>query len=370
TGHVKIVTKAYAETINLKPYDLGFLDFQDDFKKWTADYPNFYWVQRINFGALLDFPDEEGNTIAQGDVVGFGVNLLQDNKEIELLNLKEALVEGALPSQPGELLISQSITERLGLEIDDTITLIGSTVSGSMSFTNFQIAGTLKFGVELMDRGGVIADIEDIRKFLDMENGAAEVLGFSKDGTYKQKNIERMKQTFNLKHSTENEFSPVMVSLTDQNGLGRIIQMMDVSFGIMIVVFIFIMGIVLWNSGLMNCIRRYGEIGIRLAMGEEKHHLYNSLLLEAIVLGIISSLIGTALGALVSWYFNIHGMDVGAYNRESTILSENVIYTSLSLKSCLWGFLPGVVSPFLGVVLAGMVIFKRKTSQLFKELES
>ncbi len=75
------------------------------------------------------------------------------------------------------------------------------------------------------------------------------------------------------------------------------------------------------------------------------------------------------MGLLISWYFNVYGLDAGAYNRESTVLSENVIYTSIDLKSCLWGFIPGIASTVLGAMLAGLVIFKRNTATLFKELE-
>ncbi len=160
-----------------------------------------------------------------------------------------------------------------------------------------------------------------------------------------------------------------MLLLTEQNNLGAIIKVMDSSLGIITTIFIFVMAIVLWNSGLMNCIRRYGEIGLRLAMGEQKIQLYWSLIAEAFVIGIIGSFLGTVLGLLISWYFNSHGLEIGAYNRESTVLSENVIYTSIDVKSCLWGFIPGVASTVIGSMLAGLVIFKRKTAKLFKELE-
>lgn len=50
-------------------------------------------------------------------------------------------------------------------------------------------------------------------------------------------------------------------------------------------------------------------------------------------------------------------------------MSENIIYTSIDLKTTLYGFIPGVASTILGAMLAGIAIYKRKTSQLFKELE-
>ncbi len=44
-------------------------------------------------------------------------------------------------------------------------------------------------------------------------------------------------------------------------------------------IFIGAMSIVLWNAGLLGGLRRYGEFGIRLAMGETKPKIYKSLIL-------------------------------------------------------------------------------------------
>ncbi len=370
TGHVKIVTKAYSELINQKPYDLGFLDLGDALKVWEKEYPEFNFVQRINFGALLDVPNEQGETKTQGEVVGYGLDLLNSTLDIENLNLDKALVKGSLIKKAGEILVSDQSFNRLGLKLGDKVTLIGSTVYGSMSFQNFIICGTVNFGFEMLDRGAVIADLSDIRQFLDMSNGCGEILGFLKKGNYSQDKVDKVKTDFNHKYRKEkDDFSPEMLTLTDQNNLGAMLKMMSLSMNIINVVFIVILGIVLWNSGLMNGIRRYGEIGIRLAMGEEKGHVYLSLVGESLIIGITGSLIGVFLGILVNIYFSKYGMDISAYNRESSILVENVIYSSLDFKSCLLGFIPGVVSTLSGSLLAGLVIFKRKTSQLFKELE-
>jgi putative ABC transport system permease protein len=202
-----------------------------------------------------------------------------------------------------------------------------------------------------------------------MENGAAEILGFLKDGKYNKRIANEIHQDFEANFSGTDDFEPTMLLLDAQNNLDAIIRVMDSSLGMITIVFIGIMAIVLWNSGLMNSIRRYGEIGLRLALGEPKKQLYWSIIAESLIIGIIGSVIGTGLGLLISWYFNVYGLDAGAYNRESTVLSENIIYTSIDLKSCLWGFIPGIASTVLGAVLAGLVIFKRNTATLFKELE-
>lgn len=48
--------------------------------------------------------------------------------------------------------------------------------------------------------------------------------------------------------------------------------------------------IVLWNMGIMSGLRRYGEMGIRLAMGETKGQVYQSLILESVIIGTIGTI--------------------------------------------------------------------------------
>jgi putative ABC transport system permease protein len=369
TGHVKIVTKAYNELISQKPYDLGFLDNQEELDVWKTEYPQFDWAERITFGAILDKADSLGNSLSQGQVMGFALDLIGGDLEIRNLRLKETMAKGRLPLAPGEILLSDRTFEAMQLQLGDSLMLLGSTADGSMAFAQVVIIGTVVFGYEALDRGGIIMDLEDARSFLDMPGGSAEVLGFLRSDSYNDKEIKKLTTAFNDKYSTEDEYSPLMLSLSDQNGLGYILWITDFTFLMMSLVFILILGIVLWNSGLMSGIRRYGEFGIRLAIGEEKKHIYRSLILESLCIGTIGSLLGLLLGFFFSYPLSIWGLDMSQYGKTSTMVFENVIRTKLSIGIFITSFIPGICASLLGTALAGTAIYKRQTSQLFKELE-
>ena len=53
-------------------------------------------------------------------------------------------------------------------------------MNSSMTFQNFIVSGTIRFGSAAMDRGALIVDITDAQRMLDMENTTGELLGFSK----------------------------------------------------------------------------------------------------------------------------------------------------------------------------------------------
>jgi len=369
TGHVKIVTRAYNELIDQKPYDLGLINVNEKTETLTSEHPEIHWQSRIYFGGLLDLPDQDGETLSQGEVIGFGVDLFSDSFESELLNLQEALTKGNLPENKGEILISEEVAEKLGISIDDLVTLIGSTMYGSMAMNNFKVTGMVRFGVQAMDRGAVIVDISDVRSFLDMEDSASEILGFLPD--YNEKLTFALSDNFNAKYKDEkDEFSDIMIPLRKQSNMEYMLQTMDQRLGSFIFIFVFIMSLVLWNSGLMNGIRRYGEIGVRLAIGEAKGHIYRSLILESILIGIAATIIGTAIGLGLSYLLQYKGFDVSSFMKNSDIIMGATMKAQVTSVSYYIGFIPGVLASVIGALFSGIGIYKRNTAQLFKELET
>ncbi len=372
SGHVKIMTRAYAENKDQVPNDLALIEVNDLITNLEKDYPTMEFVQRISFGGLLDSPDENGETKKQGIVAGIAVDLISENtKEIERLNLDGALRKGRFPEKSNEVLISDEFAGKLEVGPGDKVTLITSTMYGGMSIQNFVVAGTIEFGVQFMDRSGMIADISGIQNAMDMENACGEILGFLNSPNYDDIEAMNVENTFNDKYSDPNdEFSPVMTRLKNDSIMSGYFEYMDGAVGILITIFVFAMSIVLWNTGLIGGLRRYGEIGVRLAIGEEKGHIYRSMIFESIFIGIIGSFLGTLIGLGFSYWLQEVGIDVGSIMKNSKMMMPSVFRAHITTPAYYLGFIPGLFSVVLGTMLSGIGIYKRKTAQLFKELET
>jgi putative ABC transport system permease protein len=329
------------------------------------------WVERIQFGGLLDVPDENGETRAQGPAAGKAIDLFSaESKEADRMNIKKSIVKGELPEKPGEALISDDFAERFGVNLGDEVTIFGSTMNNAMMFKTFQVSGTISFGISMLDRGAIIVDITDAQLALDMEDATTEILGFFKEGGYDDLLADSVKTEFNKKYSSiEDEFSPQMFKLREQNGLDELLTRADNMSGIMVFIFVLAMSIVLWNTGLLGGLRRYSEYGVRLALGEEKGHIYKTIIYEAILIGLIGSVIGTILGVAMSYYLQEHGLDFSALLKNVNMMMPPVYRSVVTPDLFYIGFLPGLVAMTLGNALAGYAIYKRKTAQLFKELE-
>ena len=64
------------------------------------------------------------------------------------------------------------------------------------------------------------------------------------------------------------------------------------------------------------------------------------------------------------------GIDISSMTQDSTMMMQNVMKAKITTDAYYIGFIPGLIATVLGTALAGIGIYKRKTAQLFKELQA
>ena len=375
TGHVKVMIWAYKEESQQLPNDLAILETDQMVDKLSQKYPDHFWTPRITFGGLLDVPDENGETKAQGPVYALGIDFLSPNsRQIEIWKLERRLVTGRLPENANEVLLGTKLAGRLGLSSGESVTLIGSTMYNAFTTYNFTVVGTFKLNLGPVDRHMMLVDISGARLALDMENAASEILGYTNSLYYEDQAAVAMRTEYNINHKDSTDiFSPIMMALRDANQMGTMVDFSNAAMAIMLVIFLVIVMVVLWNMGLMNGLRRYGEIGMRLAIGESKGQVYRSMIVESVIIGFIGTVIGTAMGLGLTYYMQEVGLDYSEAMESlisTDIIMSNVIYAQVTPELYFIGFIPGILATVLGTMMAGRAIYKREMAQLFKELET
>ena len=432
SGHVKVVTKAYKKESNQLPNDLALFDTKNIIQTLSDMYPDYFWTPRITFGGLLDVPDKNGETKEQAPVFALGIDFFSEkSRQVEIWELEKCLISGRLPKDRDDALVSTKLAKQLGIGSGSSITLIGSTMDNAFTTYNFNVVGTFNLYKGQTDRQMMLVDISGARQALDMEDAASEILGYHNSLYYHDEEAVTIRKHFNITYSDSiaqilrneeskdilsymngwNEintieksklpqqrsnalfdnqmydnseewgelsvedpsiYTPTMVALRDDSQLATMVDFSNVALGVMAGIFLVIVMIVLWNMGLMNGLRRYGEIGLRLAIGESKGQVYRSMISEAVLIGFVGTLIGTIFGISLTYYVQEFGIDYSeAINQLSTtMVMPNVFYAKVTPELYYIGFIPGVLATVLGTMLAGLAIYKREMSQLFKELET
>jgi len=433
TGHEKVVTRAYSEESQLMPNDLALMDVDQLIENLEQEYPDFFWSPRITFAGLLDVPNERGETKAQGPVIAFGIDFLSHkSRQVEIWELERSLVSGKMPENRDDALISSKMANQLNISIGESVTFIGSTMDNAFTTYNFNVSGTFNLRKGQTDKQMMLVDLSGARTALDMDNAASAIFGFTHslyyddekavalrtdyNNTKSESIVQRLRNEqsektlsymngWNMISKKEQEiftkqrtnglndnkmynnaeewgefsiedpgiFSPFMLALRDGNQMGTMVDISGAMLAIMGGIFLVIVMIVLWNMGLMNGLRRYGEIGLRLAMGESKGQVYRSMISEAVIIGLTGTVVGTGIGLAITYYVQENGIDytkgIEALSNSSMVM-PNIFYAQVTPDLFYIGFIPGVLATVLGTMLAGLAIYKREMAQLFKELET
>ncbi len=369
-GHLRVTTRAYAKAGTDATNELALLGVDSILGELHRDFPEVTWTLRTRFGGLIDVPDSTGETRVQSPAAGLAIDLSPGSPERKILRLEQSLASGRLPSAPGEVLLSDDFARRLGLRIGDRLTLISSTMNGSMATYNFILSGTVRFGVSAMDRGAILADIKDIQQALDMPDAADAVFGFLPGTGYDDKLAMRLAAQYNAGRDTTDQYAPTMETMRVASGLGSMFDLIGAATGLIVFIFIVAMAVVLWNAGLMGSLRRYGEIGVRLAIGESKPAVYRSLLAEAFLIGLAGSIVGTLAGLGISLYLQEVGINISGMMPNATVVIDDVLRARITPASVYVGFVPGLLATFFGAAISGLGVYKRQTAMLAKELGS
>ena len=374
SGHIKVVTHAYNLEYQLLPNDLAILESDKLIDNLDKQYQEYMWTPRITFAGLLDVPDNNGETLTQSPVFSLGIDFLSNNStQFEVWNLHDKITKGKVFSNENEILLSEKLAERLNISPGNVVTFIGSTMDGAFSTYNFLVSGIFNLNLGPIDKDMMIVDIKGAEIALDMENAASEILGYKKDLFFNDKETVFMRNEYNIQFSdTTDLYRPFMLALRDSNQMSTIVDFSNVIMFIIMALFLIVVTLVLWNMGIMNGLRRYGEIGMRLAIGETKGHVFKSMIIESLMIGFLGSFFGTIIGISVTSYLEKVGLDyskaIDSLN-SSNFAMPNVFYPQVTPELFYIGFIPGILATVFGTMLAGRAIYSREMAQLFKELE-
>lgn len=375
SGHVKVVTHAYNLEHQLLPNDLALLDANNLVEELENKYKEYTWTPRITFAGLLDVPDKNGETLSQSPVVGLGIDFLSDqSKQLDIWDLDKKIIKGSLFSNKNQILLSEKLSDRLQVYPGDIVTFIGATMYGGFTTYNFTVSGVFDLNLGPVDKDMMLVDFSGAQNILDMKDAASEILGYDNELFFNDNVTVEIRSEFNSQYLDSLDiYRPFMLALRDSNQMGTIVDFSNVIMSIILSLFLIVVTLVLWNMGIMSGLRRYGEIGMRLAIGETKGHVFKSMIAESVIIGFFGSIMGTILGILLTSYLQEVGIDyskaIDSLN-SSNFAMPNIFYPQVTPDLFYIGFIPGILATVFGTMLAGRAIYKREMAQLFKELET
>ena len=354
-GHVKIVDPEYYKRERLLTLDYPVDGFNGEGvgEMITAlegiDHLEMV-VPRLKFGAMVSTEDELVM------MSGWGVN---PEKELAFTKIENYLVEGRMvhPGQP-EVVMGTALLEKIDRRVGDKVTMVYNTAFNSIKGTTFTIVGRIESGIKLLNEVVFYLPLDYAQRLLEMEDQVTELLLVTSD----KKLIPQVQSAVQAMLTTEGDGDRyVALSYRETSDLVAFMDVAQAIYNTIYIFLVFLSCIVVINTMIMIVKERTKEIGMMSALGLENKEILQLFVIEGSFMGVVGSLIGAVVGALVNGYLAKVGFDYRAAlsGMSADVIFDAIIYPVSSLGNTIFAFVLGVI-----VVTISCLIPARRAARL------
>ena len=245
----------------------------------------------------------------------------------EYLRKREEL---AFANAPADIYVGRKLMETLNLELEDRVVLTVSPLGAARpAAAAFTVRGVFHSGMGELDGFYVEIPIREAQKLLKLGDKVTQVAVM----------VDELEVTLDvssalgaaLADDAELEVLPWQEALAE---LYEAIVLDDIGMYMMMAIIFIIVAIGIFNTVLMSVVERTREFGVMLAVGTSHRLLFKIVMAEALVLAVVASIIGLAVGLALHAWMASSGLDMAALYGEdfefAGIVLEGRIYSSLS----------------------------------------
>jgi len=288
--------------------------------------------------------------------------------ETETTPVGDAIDQGQWLSQypaeypaPREVVLGKTLAQQLQVGPGDELVVFLEAADGSLGNDLLQVVGTLETGNTAVDRMTVYMHLEDAR-FLAALDGQAHELAIATSDLLGAREIAGRiadalgADTRGVRDGDGGSENPNDLLVQPwQEILPSIYQMLTISrqSNWMTYLLIYLVAAIgLLNTQRMSALERKREFGVLMAIGMRPRRMFRMILTESLVLGILGGMVGTLLGAGVTWYHATAGLDLSLFTDQGGFTFMGVsftgkIYSHLSVTAAIQPIVVMVLVAFL-----------------------
>lgn len=281
-------------------------------------------------------------------LLSLGVMGIQFDKTIQE---KIFLVEGRYPSynpefpQVREILLRSAFAQINNFKMGDEIVLLSQTATGSTNAMNFTIVGFVDFGVENFNASYSAIPLDLAQRFLFAQGYVTRYLVYVQGG---ESAIPQSLEVFNEYLIASNLEDNIMALPWYETEIMPFLQVKTINVNIMGALFFILGSIVIANTTLMTVLERKKEIGVLRALGMRKGEVRVLFFIESFLIGIIGTIIGIIIGAILTIPFSYWGIEIGEVAKNGgKILGPSEMYFLVTSTGVLTVFIFSIIINFL-----------------------
>jgi putative ABC transport system permease protein len=315
TGHIQIHRLGYqdeqlVELAMGKPEEvLSVIRKLPDIKSYT---------RRVNAQGLIASSDTSRGILIVG---------VDPQSESRVTSLKDRIVAGEYLSDTEErqILIGEKLAKILKVNLGEKIVLMTQAADGSMGADAYRVKGLFATGSQDFDKGMGFIPIKQAQELLALGNRLSEItliLKSTKDVDRVEAEISSQLDSKQYEVLSWKEISPWLL---------QFIELDDASLYIIELIVFMIVALGILNTMLMSILERVREFGLMMAIGTRPQQMVGMVMLEALLLGLVSIVIGIIIGSGITQYFCIYGIDYSRWTEGLSMIPyiDPIMYARL-----------------------------------------
>ncbi|MBU0985460.1 MAG: ABC transporter permease [candidate division Zixibacteria bacterium] len=239
----------------------------------------------------------------------------------------EAVIEGSYlqGNNPRDILIGSKLAEILETRIGARVVLTTAQAhTGDLAQEMFRVSGIYHFNVDAMDRSMVFIRLPQAQTMLGLGDDFHEIAMTFSDGSYGRNKQSPVWQHYSQNGNEAVSWTTILPEIEALFELSKV----GLYVGGLILFAVVSLGIV--NTLFMSLYERMFEFGVLRAVGTRAIAMARLILLEAGALALLSIILGSILGLVLTGLFSHYGIDYTGIEFSGVTFRE-MLYPALTL---------------------------------------
>jgi len=337
-GHVQIHAQGFEQSKRIadsisKPHDITPI-----LQKNTAIQA---WTTRIRVSGLASAAGTSASVLVYG---------IEPEKEPQVSRLAGFIQQGEWLKKGDVrgMVLGDALADRLNVGLGDKVVLMASA-SGDIASEVFRVRAIMHSGVLDIDNLTALISLPMAQQWLGLKQAVTDIV----IRAHSFQAVDALRD--NLKTQLSNNHSQQALEVLAWQDIDPMAEQWTMfaqvyTWIVLLVVIVVVLAEVL-NTMLMSMHDRVREFGLLAALGTNRASLFAMVVCETMVLVGLGGILGFALGAVASFYYAAHGLDLSQYATAfSFMYMSPIVYPELTWAGCA----RILAAALLGAVLAGL----------------
>lgn len=289
-GHLQIFALGYATAESQKPLQYA-LDNPDEICRAIASDPRVSMTaQQITVMGLISNGEKSETFLATA---------VEPKKDRAMSGSRVTRGDSLPDNDPETVVLGEGLAHSMHVVPGDYITLMTTTVSGSLNAIDARVVGLFRTGVREYDERAVKMPLAGAQQLMQTKR-VEKVLVFLKntdDTAAVQASLQRLfaGRGWKLEMKTWSELASFY---------HQVVLLYNGIFGFLGLIVFAIVVFSVANTIVMSILERTREVGTLMAIGTTRGRIWSMFLIEGIVIGLLGGILGVACGAAIGWVIN------------------------------------------------------------------